>query len=283
MINMKNISVVALVLLLIGIVGSLLTYKPVMKERLISEEKVVNQKFNKIEIKSDAVGVELLPTTDSKAKVKLSGNAGNAENHLATKVKNDALTIEVDYKQTSFINFLPTSLSLKVYVPENIYESLKIENKDGGIKVGRLQANEIDIRTINGGIELSHTNGTNVVTETMDGSIKLNKVGASFIRTNTVNGSIVLEGVLGQLSGKNKDGSIKLVTNDLDRSIDFETVNGNIHIQSGTEPTNATINASSVDGNVSIFDSTKTNEVFGKGQNIINLSTMDGGITVEKK
>lgn len=283
MINMKNISVVALVLLLIGIVGSLLTYKPVMKERLISAEKVVNQNFSEIDIKSDAVGIELLPTTDSKAKVKLSGNAGNAENHLSATVKNDVLTIEVNYKQTSYINFLPTTLLLKVYVPKNIYESLKIENNDGNIKVGHLNANEIDIRNINGGIELSHMKGTDVVTDTMDGSIKLSNVVASSIKTNTKNGSIILNGVEGQLAGKNMDGSIKLVTNDLDRSIDFETVNGKIHIQSGTKPTNVTINASSVDGNVSIFDSRKTNEVFGKGQNLINLSSMDGGITVEKK
>lgn len=59
--KIKKISLLALVLLLVGIVGSLLTFRPVLRQEAKSEEKVVHEEFSRIKIATDNTRVEILP------------------------------------------------------------------------------------------------------------------------------------------------------------------------------------------------------------------------------
>lgn len=320
--KIKKVSIVALLLLLVGIVGSLLTFKPIIQQNSISKEKVINEKFSHIEIVTGNTGVEILPTTDSTAKIDISGKVGKGSNYnLSTNVENSTLSIGVKYEQRSLINFFPSSLSLKVYLPEMVYESIQIKGDDGGINTSDLQAKDINIKTANGKIKLSNVKGTTVTTQAIDGASNLKNVTASIVNVKSGNGKIELsnvkgttvttqaidgasnfknvtasnmnvksyngrinlENIEGHVSAKANDGSILLVSNHLDNPIEFETDNGSIDIQTKKKPTNATINVSVENGKVDIFDSSNRNVVFGNGEHLIKLTATDGSITVEKK
>lgn len=66
--KIKKMSLVALVLLLVGIVGSLLTFRPVFRQEAKLEEKVIHEKFSRIKIATDNTRVEILPAAGSAAK-----------------------------------------------------------------------------------------------------------------------------------------------------------------------------------------------------------------------
>ncbi|WP_018661690.1 DUF4097 family beta strand repeat-containing protein [Heyndrickxia acidiproducens] len=282
--KIKKVSIVALVLLLVGAVGSILTFKPMIQQKSISKEKVINEKFNHIKMVTDNTGVEILPTTDSTARVSLTGKIGKGSKyHLSTDAENATLSVRVKYEQRSFINFFPSSLSLKVYVPKTVYESLRIEGDNGRISLSDLQAKDINVKTDNGKIEFDNVKGTTITTQTDNGLSNLKNVKASFVKANSDNGRIALENVEGRIFAKANNGRISLVTHQLDQPIKFETDNGRINIQTKKKPTNAIINASTENGRVELFDRSNRNAVFGNGEHLIKLTASNGRITVENK
>lgn len=282
--KIKKILTVALVLLLVGIIGSILTLKPMINPKLFSEEKVINKSFSHIEIAADNTSMEILPTTDSTAKVGISGKAGKGSKYyLSTDVKNATLSVKVKYEQRSFINLFPSSLTLKVYVPERLYKTLKIHSDDGRVNVRNLQANDINIKSNDGKIDLSNIKGTAIITQANDGSSNLKNVKANAIKVTANDGRINLDQVDGHISGKANDGAISLTTNQLNHPIELATDNGRINIQTKKKPVNATINASGQNARVSIFEGSDSATVFGKGENLISLTAKDGSITVKKK
>jgi len=281
--KIKKMSLVALVLLLVGIVGSLLTFRPVFRQEAKLEEKVIHEKFSRIQIATDNTAIEILPATGSAAKITVSGRAEKGSTyHLSTDVKNAVLSIGIKYKQRNFISFFPSSLSLKVYVPEKWYESLQVKNNDGRVRAGDLRARDIRIKTENGKIELNHISGDTITAEANDGSSTLENVKASLVKVKSENGKIVLKNLDSRVSGKAGDGSILFTTRHLNHPVELRANNGNIKIQTGEKPANATIRASAEDGRVDIFGSSDGNRVFGSGKPLIQLFTADGNIAVEK-
>lgn len=282
--KIKQISIIALVLLLVGIVGSVLTFKPMLQQTSVSKEEVIQEQSNRIEITADDAEVEVLSTTDSTAKVDLSGQVGKgAKYHLTTNVENSALIIDVKLAQQNFISLYSSSLSIKVYVPEALYESLQITGDDGHIAVSDLQAGDIHVTTTDGRVEFNNVKGTTLTTLTKDGSSELKNVEAATIQVKSGSGRINLEEVAGQISAETSDGGISLVTSQLDHPLELTTKDGHIHVQTKNKPTNATIIASVEDGHVELFDSSDRHAVFGNGEHTIKLTASDGSITVEEK
>lgn len=284
MINIKRISIIALILLVVGIVGSLLTFKSMTQLQEVSEEKVINEAFTQMEILTDNAEVRILPTNDPSAKLEISGNTRkNSKYNLSTNVEGSKLFIEVKDKQLSFLNFFPTLLSVTLYLPEKEYESLIVESDNGLIHIDTLQAREINAKTDNGKMELRNITGNTVTTEVSNGTSDLINVVTSKVSVNSSNGKIILDGVEGDLYGKTNNGSISLDTSTLDRSIEFTTDNGRITIRTEEEPTNATIDASVDNGKVDIFGNSTNHTTIGDGENLIKLRTDNGGIRIERK
>ena len=73
-----------------------------------------------------------------------------------------------------------------------------------------------------------------------------------------------------------------MVTDNLDRSISFQTDNGLITIRSTSEPKNATIHAKIDNGRINIFGSANEETIFGNGKHKINLKTDNGIISMKK-
>ncbi len=88
--------------------------------------------------------------------------------------------------------------------------------------------------------------------------------------------------IIGDLKGRTNNGSISLVTSNLDRPIDLETHNGKINIQTEKEPTNVRFDTSVHNGKITILDDTNFSNIIGDGDNLVKLKTYNGSIKVTK-
>ena len=278
----KKIAVVASILLLTGIVGSVFTFKSIYEAEDVTEEKVLHDDFNDIEVTTDNTKVEFLPSSDSEARVELSGKDSNY--HLLADVEESTLKVDVVYKQRKLYNFDFTlgQSALKIYVPEKKYDSLQTSSDNGQIRVGDLQAKNIHLTTDNGRIQLNNIQSDEITTEADNGAIDLKAVAAADVKMKADNGKITLDDVEGKLSGKTNNGSISLITSYLDRPIDFETNNGKITIQTEAEPTNVIFDVKVNNGKIDIFGKKNWDTVVGDGEHLIKLTAENGMITVAK-
>jgi len=281
MINVKKISVAGLILLLVGIVGAISTFSSINEADKVVEEKVIkDNQFTNIDITTDNARIEILPTDGTTTNIELIGN--KVKYDLKANVEDSTLAVHLKYRQTKLFNFgfTPRGLSLIITVPEKTYNSLKVESNNGLINIEKLKATNLYVTTDNGRIDLKDIEGSTVSSEAKNGRIDLINVLANTVKVRASNGKIYLDDVEGQLIGKSNNGSISLITNSMDRPIEFATNNGEITIETEKKPTNATIDTSIDNGKVSIFGHSDEHAEFGNGKNLIKLSANNGKITV---
>ena len=210
MINIKKIAIAALILLLIGVAGSLFTFKSMNKSEQVSEEKIINNdRYTNIDITTDNAKIELVPTNDATTKVELSGKVAKKNKYtFIAEADANTLNIQLKERQKKLFNFdfFSTSYLIKVYVPEKLYDKVQLESDNGRVKVENLQAKDINVETDNGRIELNNVQGTSVTTEAHNGRIELKSVAASIVMVKVDNGKILLDDVGGRFPVKHTMG-----------------------------------------------------------------------------
>lgn len=265
--NTKRLSVIAIVLILVGVVGSLLTFSLRDKPSSVSEEQVIdNQNIKEIEISTNNEEVELISTTDSKIEVKISGRSSkDIKDRINVGVTGNTLSIQKveSMKKLFDINFFGQSLEVTVSLPEKVYESLQVEIDNGSFQAEQLNIKDVQANTANGHIELSN-------------------ITATTLKVDSKNGNIYLDNVEGNITGKTANGLLSLSTSNLDRNIELESANGDIEIQTEKEPTNTIFDIKVDNGEATIFGNSNWNTVVGNGDNLIKLTTANGNITVTK-
>lgn len=280
----KKITIFAALLIVVGVIGSIFTLKPTLKSKAISEEKIIDEKFTRLNVITDNSIIEVLPTKESKAKIELNGKTqGNANYDISTEVNDSTLTVIVKNKKRSLINFYTSMLTLKVSIPEQLYESMYVEGGNGRISVKNLEANDIHMKTDNGKIDLNNMNGTTIKTEADNGTISIQDAKASSITATTDNGKIILNNAIANIEGKANNGAITIENPQIDYPINLETDNGKILIRTDEEPKNASIHVDVDNGHVEIFNTSNRNVTFGNGKNIISLKTDNGSVIIERK
>ncbi|MBP0724986.1 DUF4097 family beta strand repeat protein [Bacillus sp. RG28] len=267
MVNIKKVSIIALFLLIVGTVGSLLTFRTANKTESVSIEKVIdNQNITSVQLESDNAEVKIIPTNDTVAKVTLSGRGkSDTKQSLSAKVNGNTLSIKQGYQQFKFytFDFVSTKLTLKVFLPEKQYNSIKIYNDNGLVELNNMKINRLTASTDNGRVKIK--NITSIST---------------YVESN--NGQISLDHVDGKIKGITDNGKISLITKELNHKLNFESNNGSILIQTEKEPTNVTFNTHTDNGSINILGKYNGNAVIGNGDNLIELSTDNGSITVTK-
>ncbi|SES10869.1 DUF4097 family beta strand repeat-containing protein [Psychrobacillus sp. OK032] len=263
--SFKKIAIICLFVLLAGAaINIILNVQDKFVQK--SDEIIVEDtNYSNIEVVADNAAVELLPTKESNTTVSFSGKMKKKLNyHLNADVKGDTLYVELKEKRWNFIQFGFSSLNNKITirVPEKEYSTIKTEIDNGSIIVKKMQATSLNLESNNGRIDLTD-------------------IAAESIHVQTDNGKILFNNVEGSINAETDNGQISLITNSLDQAITLETNNGLISIQAKQEPTNATIHAKTDNGRISIFGKSAEQTTYGKGENIINLSTDNGMITVK--
>lgn len=265
--NKKRISWIAGLLIIIGLIGSFVTFQPLEKSASFSEEKTISSaKVSSIHLETDNAKIEVIPFTTNEIKLEFSGNKREKkELKFEAKVKEDTLSIEVGEKQQIrlFSFNMDSNPTLKVYLPEKHYKSLQLKTDNGRVSISDAIIDEMQVQSNNGRITL--TNIQSVTTE-----------------VSSDNGEISLENVDGTLKGITSNGRVNLKTADLDRNIQLETDNGSIEIVTEKDPINTSFNVSVDNGHINILDKYTGSAVVGNGENKIKLKTNNGRITVTK-
>ena len=279
---LKKLVMVASVLLIIGIVGSLFNFKTLYSDKEMKEEKIIDTVFDTINISVDSAKIELIPTNEKNAILEYRTNY--SDYNFSSEVKNSTLEVHVDMNQKKLFrfDFFSKGSALKLYIPKKQYESLQIESDNGRIMIEGIDVKTADIRTDNGRIEINNMASDNLTVNSDNGRINLANVDASTVTTKSSNGKIVLNHVTGTLSSKTNNGSISLITEDLERSIDFKTDNGKIEIQTEKEPTNVIFDLKTDNGSIDVFNQSDWDTVIGNGDNTIKLETDNGKIIITK-
>lgn len=268
MTNKKRLSFIAAALLVIGLVGSLVTYQSTNEFKEVSEQKTITgSQVTAIDINSDNSRIEIWPTTEQDVNIQLSGKtAANVKPLFTANVEDSTLFIRLDEDQNKWFNFNfhDYKLTLKVYLPEKQYNAFKIANNNGYILAQKLTATTIQATTNNGRIELSEST-------------------AQEVKVKTDNGKVTLTHVTGVLNGKANNGSITVLTKEISQNITLETDNGRILLQTETEPADVSILTHVDNGRVNLFDKYKGDTVVGNGKTVVKLTANNGSITVKKQ
>lgn len=259
--KIKKLSVLALILLVIGIVGSFFTYS--YKQNEVIEEQIIKEKFQTVRINSDNAVVDIMPTSSSAAKVELI-TRGVDERNLTYKVDAKGNNLSILVKEPFHFQFGFYSIHLKVLLPKKQYKTLEIKNDNGNVQLEQIKSKKVQVSVNNGRIQVSQLISKRV------------EVGSH-------NGEIQLHDVEGDIKGLVNNGKIDVKTKDLDRPMQLETHNGKIMIQTDKEPTNTRFEVSIDNGDVNILNKYHDDATIGKGENLINLTTNNGEILVISK
>lgn len=280
----KKISIAALLLLVIGTAGSLLTVKSAMTSSEVDEKKTIEDTFSKIEVKSNNSRIEMIPTEGAVATAELTGKASKGHKiSLDAEVKGDTLYVElIDKQRMIFSMDFFTSIQLRVYVPKKEYDSIQLKSNNGRIMAADLDVKELGATTDNGRVELNHINGTNIQARSSNGRIELQQIDAKTVEVDTNNGSLLLDSVYGHIIGSSDNGKITMVNDHINQPMEFDTDNGRIEIETKKKPADVRFEARTSNGKITLFDqSYRKDAVVGDGKNVIKLRSQNGSITVK--
>lgn len=264
MINAKKLSIIALVLLLVGVIGSLFTFSQVMDQKVTTEEKTISEIVTDVQIDTDNAVVEILPTKDKETRIELVSKGVNVSKlDFTADVEGKKLSVKLEDRSTFSFGFHIQSLHLKVFVPDKSYKSFVVESDNGKMQISGLKSE-------------------NLIVESQNGRVELNDIVTEKVEVKSANGKLDLNNVEGKLVGSSNNGKITLVTKDLDRMIDLECNNGKIMIKTENEPTNTTFDVHVDNGKVDILGKHEGNTVIGKGENLVKLEANNGKIEITK-
>lgn len=291
--KIKNISILALILLSVGIIGSILTYNKSSKpfkisygngiivfedkisygngngnknEIIVLEETIINDNFTSIISNSDNAFVEIIPT-DSTTKITIDGVSSSLDYDFSALVKDDTLYIDLkdQYSSSNFpFNTNNSTLKLKIYVPKKVYELIQVNVDNGLVEADSINSNNIIVSSDNGKIDLTNIISVNIDLQSSNGQIKF---------TGNVSGKII---------GEIDNGQFDFTLKNMDLPIDLKSSNGIIKIKTDKEPENVTYDIEVGLGIINIFDKYSGNAVVGNGENLIKLETDNGKISITK-
>lgn len=285
--NKRNLSIIAGILIIIGVVGAIFTYG-VHVPQPFSEEKTIDSKnISTVQIQSDNADINIYESNEDHIKVILEGETStNRKKHFTVDADDSVLAIRYKEKFYSWFHFdffhVYKPVHLNVYLPEKEYELFEITNVNGEIIVEKQKINDLDVKTTNGDIELNNIRSNKVSVKTSNGDMELKDVAAPNIHVDSVNGSMLLNELEGDITGETNNGNFSVTTKDLERNIKLKTINGDMVIRTEREPKNTEFNVSVVNGDINILDKYTGSAKIGNGENLIELTTTNGDITVEK-
>ena len=258
----KKVSIIALLLIIIGIVGAILTNNGKQGQLPIEEIEITDLNFSQIEILTYDANVELHPTNRATAYIEVAGYKTSKK--LSVSVQDSLLFIKYNNKQIRLfnVNLFQKTEALKVFVPSEQYDHIKVSKHDGRLLIEKLDSDQL---TISG----------------KDGLITLKDITANKTSIKANDGVLELVEVSGGIKADMKDSIIKMQTMSLQSPVDLAARDGIIQVTVTDEPQNTMISTSIQDGLVSIFGERNSSKLFGNGDNKVNLKVNDGKITVK--
>lgn len=259
----RTITKVGLILIAIGLAGSLLTLLVASPPITQTEELAVAAPgVKRVEIIASNAGINIVPGQAPDVHVKLSGWRLN--HHLEVAEDSNTLTIRV--VSPRLISVLSGAPTLSVTLPDRDYESLMVDLDNGQVTVSQVSAGEVQVYTGNG-------------------RIRLDDIQAGQVELQVNNGDITVNDPTGGVIAKTDNGRIVLSTPDLDRPIELSADNGNITVKTGQVPSTATLDLSTRNGWITVFGdrtSSHWHQTFGERGHLVRVTTHNGNIVISQ-
>ena len=264
MLNRRRIAIIAVVLLVIGFGGALLTYPSLGAGKTVEEERTFTDTISDVAVETDNSTIEIVPTSEDVTTVEFIKNTkSNSRYRYKAEVKDGTLQVKVKEKILQFFSFdfSIDSAVVRVYLPEKDYHSLKVKTTNGKVRIENLTGDIISAESTNGKMSFENLHTQTATFQSVNGKI------------NTVN-------ITGELKAEVTNGTINVETKSLDQPVDLESVNGKINVRVEEEPDNAEIIVEVVNGKADIFGSDSEHRTFGDGENVVKIQTVNGKVFV---
>ncbi|MDN4492260.1 DUF4097 family beta strand repeat-containing protein [Ureibacillus aquaedulcis] len=136
---------------------------------------------------------------------------------------NEKLTISVSPKLSQ--------VSLRLLVPEKLYDLVLIRLLNGAVTVQDLDAKLLKVKTYNGAVKVDDSSFHHANIETGNGAIELRHVKGEDLEAETVNGRIYIDGELQEVEAESVNGAVVITTNAKDaRKVKAQTVAGAVEL-----------------------------------------------------
>lgn len=137
----------------------------------------------------------------------------------------------VDGKLTISVSTKLSQVSLRLVVPEKLYDVVLVRLLNGSVTVQSVDAKLIKLKTYNGAIKVNQSSFEHATIETGNGSIELRDVIGDDLETESVNGRIYIDGELQEVEAESVNGTLVITTNAKDaRKVKAQTVAGSVEL-----------------------------------------------------
>lgn len=271
----KKLLIAASLLLIIGVIGGIATYKKASELVEIKETESVD--FNGIKrltVNGISSNIQLIGTDKIEDdNIVLSGKARKnnpATLQVVVNVENDEIILNAlaggnGNKWFNFnVELFKNNTTLKAYIPKKLLETLEVDMVSGDTKLENLTVNELGIDTVSGDVDGEQLN---------------------FKKSNieSTSGDVTLKNFNGKLNVDTTSGDITLTKAALTESLELDTTSGNIHITTKEAPENTKFKIDTISGNVNIYERYKKQTSLGDGSVPIFADTVSGNIQFKQQ
>jgi len=266
--NFKRLALLAVLLIVMGIAGTAVIGHGNSRGVTTVEELVDVNHVNRVNISTENQRVRVFSTTEDQVRIVSTGMPADAT--LTAEVMNDVLEVEVRMPRHNIrigVNFsdfrsLTDPPSLDVYLPGEIYDSIRVTTTNSRIEVSNVAATEIEARSTNGRIEVSNLEAEEILLE-------------------TTNARVEIRDVVGDVRVRSSNGRIDFNNPTIEQQVNLQTTNARIGITLSEVPEDADFSLSTTNGRTRLFGQDRTHQTFGDGTYEVRLQTTNGRIVVE--
>ncbi|WKA55667.1 DUF4097 family beta strand repeat-containing protein [Planococcus shixiaomingii] len=273
----KQILLVIITLMFAAIAFGIFWYNPFTSAGEPPKETIIEEEITSIEVNAENTSILLIPSENVATKLNVAGDRENFSMYTHVKEKN--LLIETENKNKLFGSDTENLPLLTAYIPEQArIISLAVTTTIGDIQVRDIDAYEIGVKTESGSIDFEKMSMKYIDAETSDGEINMRQLEAHGISAESSE-DIYMEDAIGSLKGKTSNGSINVVISEAAYSMDFNTENGGIFIQTEKPPIDVQIESQVQNGDINILGESYGNLIYGSGTSLIKLTANNGDIS----
>jgi lia operon protein LiaG len=277
---MKKVVFSMLLLFVIGVVGTLVSVSASggfsLETYAIRDQVVVSKKdISKIDIDLSSSDLTVNPTTEDEITVELTGKISKKlKKKLQLDVQENGDALKIGLKGEDQIKFnvgvLIVDTNVEVFLPQKIYDSIKIDNSSGDINIQEFKSK-------------------NMIFETSSGDITATNLHSEEHRFHSSSGEMKLSNVTGNIKAESSSGDVIIQFENATGNLDAKTSSGDVSVEYRDEPKSLTIDfkASSGDGEVTLddvhFEERSENEirgVIGTGNFKVTVETSSGDFSL---
>ena len=262
---LKKSLIVAVLLLVIGGLGALLTAKPYFSNQNENEKQTrhfESAQIQSIDISNPAGTVLLEETSGDHIIVEAYSSKTSIPVKMETNGELLSITNEADHTISLGVNFKKSSENITVYLPKKQYKRIAVSNDVGEITIHKINAIKIHA-------------------ESDVGNVDINEVTSKSLYASSGLGNVSINDYSGKLQVENEMGNIDISTDKVTEPIIAQNELGEITLTINQDPNNLFISADSEIGSTHIFGKKTGSFRSGNGSITAELSTEAGDIRVD--